>query len=91
MPSCHALGAGDLWALFFLLQGVFILLERRLRVARWRPALAHVWTVALLVLSSPLFIEPLPLVERRKLTVAEPAQPSSLGGPAATLAWQRLS
>ncbi|MBW2453214.1 MAG: hypothetical protein JRI68_01835 [Deltaproteobacteria bacterium] len=48
-----------LWALFFLVQGVLILVERGLGVARWPRPAARIWTLTLLVLSSPLFIEPL--------------------------------
>lgn len=53
------LAMAGLWALFFLLQGVLIALERMLRVSRWRRPLAHAWTVSLFVLASPLFVEPL--------------------------------
>ncbi len=54
---------GPAWAMlvfaFFVVQGLLALAEGPLRVARWRPALAHVWTVSVLALSSPLFCEPL--------------------------------
>ena len=44
---------------FFLIQGVFVLCELPMGVARWRPALAHAWTVVAVLGCSPLFIEPL--------------------------------
>jgi len=47
-----------LWAIFFLLQGVFLLVERRLRLASRPGPLPRVWTIVALVGSSPLFIEP---------------------------------
>jgi len=55
-----ALGAG--WALvmsaFFLIQGAVALVEGPLGVARWRPAFAHAWTIAVMTATSPLFCEP---------------------------------
>jgi len=48
-----------LWALFFTAQGLIIIVERRVGVAKWRPALARAWTLTLLVLTSPLFVEPI--------------------------------
>jgi len=48
-----------LWALFFLVQGMIIVVERKLGVAKWRPPVARAWTLSLLVLTSPLFIEPI--------------------------------
>jgi D-alanyl-lipoteichoic acid acyltransferase DltB (MBOAT superfamily) len=45
-------------AAFFAIQGAIVMLERKLAIARLRPGLAHTWTVAALLLSSPLFIEP---------------------------------
>jgi len=53
-----AVGAAS-WAAFFLAQPLLILVERRLRVRRWRPALGWLWTMATLALLSPLFTEPL--------------------------------
>lgn len=58
LPSRGAAMAG-LWALFFMAQGVIIIAERKLQVAKWRRPLAHAWTITLLVLTSPLFIEPI--------------------------------
>jgi hypothetical protein len=43
---------------FFLLQGVFVVLELWIGVARWQPVLAHTWTVVAVLGCSPLFIEP---------------------------------
>jgi hypothetical protein len=47
------------WGAFFLVHGVFIVVERALGVSRWRPSLARAWTLTLFALSSPLFVEPL--------------------------------
>jgi hypothetical protein len=44
---------------FFLLQGVFVLLELWAGVAHWHPLFAHTWTVAAVLGCSPLFIEPI--------------------------------
>ncbi len=53
---------GAVWALpmaaFFMLQAIFIGLERRLGVRRWGRAARHVWTVAAVLGPSPLFVEP---------------------------------
>lgn len=46
------------WAAFFLAQPALILLERRLRVHRWRPAAGRAWTLGVLAALSPLFLEP---------------------------------
>jgi hypothetical protein len=43
---------------FFCLQGVFILAEDRLDVRAWPVPLARVWTLAILLATSPLFISP---------------------------------
>ncbi len=43
---------------FFLTQPPFILAEKRLKVRRWRPANARVWTFSALAMTSPLFVEP---------------------------------
>ena len=49
---------------FFLVQPLFIIAERRLKVRRWRPATARAWTFAVLAIASPLFVEPaLQLIE----------------------------
>lgn len=44
---------------FFLLQGLLVLLERRIGVARFSRPLQHAWTVSGVVLPLPLFLEPL--------------------------------
>jgi hypothetical protein len=44
---------------FFLLQLPFLWAERALGVARWPAARARLWTLALLLVSSPLFVEPM--------------------------------
>jgi hypothetical protein len=43
---------------FFVVQGILMLVERRLGVLAWRPALGRAWTVLCLVGSMPLFVEP---------------------------------
>jgi len=48
-----------LWmASYFLLQGLLVLAELGLHVDRWPRAAAHVWVVAVMLLTAPLFIEP---------------------------------
>jgi hypothetical protein len=51
--------AAAMWALFFLVQPIFILAERRLRVRQWRSVWGWLWTLSILTLLSPLFTEPL--------------------------------
>ena len=58
LPSTDWRMAG-LWAIFFFSQGLIILVERRLEVARWPRPLAHAWTVSMLLGTSPLFAEPM--------------------------------
>jgi hypothetical protein len=55
-----ALGASAAFSMgaFFCLQGVFILAEDRLHVCAWPIPLARVWTLTILLLTSPLFIYP---------------------------------
>ncbi len=43
---------------FFLVQPVFIAAERQLNVRRWRPVAGWAWTMGLLTIASPLFVEP---------------------------------
>jgi hypothetical protein len=43
---------------FFMVQPLLIAAERWLMVRRWRPAARHAWTLAVLTLVSPLFVEP---------------------------------
>jgi hypothetical protein len=44
---------------FFLIQGVFVLFELRVGVARWQHGLARIWTVVVVLGCSPLFVEPI--------------------------------
>lgn len=44
---------------FFGVQLGLVMIERALGIARWPAAVAHVWVIATLVVSSPLFVEPL--------------------------------
>jgi hypothetical protein len=44
---------------FFVLQAVWVALERRLGVLQWSPVPAHLWVISVMVLSSPLFTEPM--------------------------------
>lgn len=50
---------GLIMASFFLLQGVFVMIERKLRVGRWPGLFARAWTVACVLGTSPLFVEPM--------------------------------
>lgn len=43
---------------FFLLQGLFVMLEVRLGASRWPRFVRRVWTVALMLATAPLFVEP---------------------------------
>ena len=56
-----ALGASAAFSMgaFFCLQGVFILAEDRLHVCAWPTPLARVWTLTILLLTSPLYIYPI--------------------------------
>jgi hypothetical protein len=48
-----------LWmGVYFLMQGLFVLLERPLGVSHWDALGAHVWVTTVMILSSPLFVEP---------------------------------
>ncbi len=53
---------GDLTALlmsgYFLVQGALVFVEIRLRATRWSRPVGHVWTVTVMVATSPLFVEP---------------------------------
>ncbi len=42
---------------FFFVQPLFIAIERKLGVRRWRPAAGWAWTMAVLAITSPLFVE----------------------------------
>jgi hypothetical protein len=51
-------GWATMMGAFFLLQLPLLWAERALGVARWRAPLARAWTLTLLFVSSPLFVEP---------------------------------
>jgi hypothetical protein len=44
--------------LFFVIQGVAVLAENRLRIQTWPTPIARAWTVIIILASSPLFIGP---------------------------------
>jgi hypothetical protein len=44
---------------FFLVQGVLVVIERAIGVHRWQRPWQHLWTVSGLLVSLPLFLEPL--------------------------------
>ncbi|MBW3563960.1 MAG: membrane bound O-acyl transferase family-domain-containing protein, partial [Acidobacteria bacterium] len=46
------------WGAFFLIQPVVIIVERRLGVRRWAWYAGRLWTMAMLLLTLPLFAEP---------------------------------
>jgi hypothetical protein len=48
-----------IWGTFFLVQPLLIAAERRLAVRRWPPAAARAWTLTVLAITSPLFVEPM--------------------------------
>lgn len=58
-----AVPIGVLWAipmgLFFVVQGGFALIETKLAITKWSRPWQHVWTVSVLLGSSPLFVEPM--------------------------------
>lgn len=43
---------------FFFVQGLFVMIETLLGASRWPRAASRVWTVVLMVATSPLFVEP---------------------------------
>ncbi len=43
---------------YFLVQGVVVIAETRLGIARWPRVLRRSWTIAIMVATSPLFVEP---------------------------------
>jgi hypothetical protein len=47
-----------IWGAFFLVQPLLIAVERWLFVRRWRPVARRAWTLAVLTVASPLFVEP---------------------------------
>ncbi|WP_224361250.1 MBOAT family protein [Hyalangium versicolor] len=58
MVPAVGLGWAAVMGAFFLLQLPFLWAERALGVVRWRAPWNRVWTLGLLLLSSPLFVEP---------------------------------
>jgi hypothetical protein len=51
--------ATALWmGIYFLLQGVLVLVEIRLHVDRWSTMWAHGWVASVMILTSPFFTEP---------------------------------
>jgi hypothetical protein len=58
MVPAVGLGWAAMMGTFFVLQLPFLWVERALGVARWRAPLARAWTLTLLLVSSPLFVEP---------------------------------
>jgi alginate O-acetyltransferase complex protein AlgI len=46
-------------AVFFLLQAPVVMLETKWRISRWPAVAARAWTLAWLLASSPLFVEPI--------------------------------
>ena len=44
---------------YFVVQGMFVLIENALGVTRWPALASRIWTVAVMTLTSPLFVEPL--------------------------------
>lgn len=62
------------WGAFFTVQPLFIAIERRMHVRHWPSAAARVWTLSVLAVTAPLFMETaLRIIER------------SWGGPHAVL------
>lgn len=51
-------GAALAWAVFFLVQPLAMLAERRLGIRRWAPWAGHAWTITVIGLLSPLMVEP---------------------------------
>jgi hypothetical protein len=58
MVPAVGFGWAAMMAAFFVLQLPFLWVERALGVARWRASRARVWTLTVLFVSSPLFVEP---------------------------------
>ncbi len=50
---------------FFLVQPLLIAAERRFGERRWRPAARRAWTLGVLAITSPLFVEPLLQIAER--------------------------
>jgi hypothetical protein len=60
------------WGAFFFVQPLLILLERRMKVRRWRPAAARGWTLSALAVTCPLIVEPTLQILARILGAAGP-------------------
>lgn len=43
---------------FFVVQGIFVIVETRVGVTRWLRPARRAWTVTIMIASSPLFVEP---------------------------------
>ena len=71
-------GAAVTMGSFFVVQGVLVLVQRRLRAARWPGPLARAFTVVALLVPVPLFVEPaLAAIEGSKLLESSPVAPVS--------------
>lgn len=59
-PILIALGTSAAFSVvvFFVIQGVFVLAERRLSIHTWPVTMARTWTLGILLASSPLLIDP---------------------------------
>jgi hypothetical protein len=58
LPSAGVVPA--LWMLaFFLVHGLVMIVEAKLRVRRWPRIAGHAWVIAIFVVTVPLFMEPL--------------------------------
>jgi hypothetical protein len=66
-------GMSVVWGAFFFVQPLLILLERRMKVRRWRPAAARGWTLSALAVTCPLIVEPTLQILARILGAAGPA------------------
>jgi hypothetical protein len=56
-------GAAGLWGMYFVVQGVLVLMELALRVRQWPRPLAHGWVAVTMLTTSPLMVLPaLPLL-----------------------------
>jgi hypothetical protein len=65
-------GMSVVWGAFFFVQPLLILLERRMKVRRWRPAAARGWTLSALAVTCPLIVEPTLQIIARILEAAGP-------------------
>jgi hypothetical protein len=65
-------GMSVVWGAFFFVQPLLILLERRMKVRRWRPTAARGWTLWALAVPCPLIVEPTLQIIARILGAAGP-------------------